>query len=467
MGAEELAICRAELLRRGLLFPDICHNLFPAQRALVLDSATIKAVLCGRRAGKSFACVEYALASALANPGTFSLYTALTRSSAKRIAWDEPNVGLPAMLARAGVEGKLDNTELSCTLPNKSKIYIMGADDKKMPDRTRGVAFQIAIVDEAAFFAPDHLLNLVWNILRPAMLDRRGTLVLAGSPGIIPKGLFYEITTGIKKGWSVHKWNIYDNPHIRDPKAYLDEERQLHGWTESNPTYRREYLGEWVRDEEILVFKLSDTNLAPTPDNISNLVLGIDFGFNDSTAFVVLGTISKTNKVYTIYAEKESGLTPSQVGEQVICLEQKFGGFAQIVGDTGGLGKGYAEEMRRRFSIPILPALKSDKQGAIELLNGELRDSNLFVDPTTCQKLLDEVQVLPWRYNTATKWREIDPRYESHCADAWLYGYRQVKAWAARLEPTEEQKSWVEEEADRMFETSLRETNEEQVSWEY
>src|SRR3989449_4806187 len=52
----------------------------------------------------------------------------------------------------------------------------------------------------------------VYGVLKPAVADYRGTIVLTGTPGNLIKGLFFDVTNGREAGWSGHRWG-----HVREP----------------------------------------------------------------------------------------------------------------------------------------------------------------------------------------------------------------------------------------------------------
>ena len=113
----------------------------------------------------------------------------------------------------------------------------------------------------------------------------RSELALIGTPGVRPMGCFYDITTQRVGGWSVHKWNLFQNTFLKDPMGFLSELIQKKGWTKSNPTYRREWCGEWVLDLSCLIYKMDRTRniYEKLPDGQEwSRVIGIDLGFDDN-----------------------------------------------------------------------------------------------------------------------------------------------------------------------------------------
>lgn len=219
---------------------------------------------------------------------------------------------------------------------------------------------------------------------------------------------------------------LADNPS-------LDADAYRLSLVELDTTTRAQLLeGVWVRDAEGLVYRFSEErNAIPKAPELQKFVLGIDYGARSPTAFVVMGWRVGDPTVYVLRAWKEPGLSPSAAAGRVKELGQSFK-FAKIIGDTGGLGAGYAEEARDRFKLPIEPAEKQNKLGYIKLLNGDLERGRVKVVAAECAQLTTEWLELPWHEDQD---REASG-FDNHCADAMLYGWRAAWAhFAPDLEP--------------------------------
>ena len=100
----------------------------------------------------------------------FYAYIAPFRVQAKAIAWaylKHYTADVPML--------KVNESELSVTMPNGATIRIFGADN---PDALRGLYFDGVVLDEVAQMRPE-----VWGeIIRPALSDRKGWAVFIGTP---------------------------------------------------------------------------------------------------------------------------------------------------------------------------------------------------------------------------------------------------------------------------------------------
>ena len=209
----------AEVIKRSSV--QLLDYNFEAQTKFTLDKNNLKAAQCSRRSGKSYGTGLYLFKEALENPGCTCLYIALTRESAKKIMYKDV---LKRINKKHLLGATFNEITLTVTLPNGSLIYLVGADAK--PDEMQkflGQAYRLVVIDESASFKQD-LREMVYEILKPAMADLQGTICMIGTPGKIPKGLFFDITNGREKGWSVHKWMASDNPYMKEKtKKEMDE----------------------------------------------------------------------------------------------------------------------------------------------------------------------------------------------------------------------------------------------------
>jgi hypothetical protein len=336
---------------------------------------------------------------------------------------------------------------------NDTEIQLYGADMVNFIDRLRGGKYPIVCIDEAASFR-EHLTTLVDDILTPAIADYNGQIILVGSAGIVPKGLFYDATELKKYGFSIHKWTVFNNPFMPNARAFVDMIKERKSWTDENPTYRREWLNEWVQDLDALVYKFEDGNIyedIPEDREWYNII-GVDFGWHDQAAFTVLAYNPHSPKVYVHYSKGFSHMIPSKIAEHVSELNKRFKPI-RIVADTGGLGKSIAEEMIQRWGLPIFAAEKTQKLTNISLMNGDFVDGHLLVH-SSLVNLHNQLKTL----QKDDKGME-DPGFPNDLCDSMLYAYREAKAYAwtpIKDKPKNQKEKW-EREAETLLERDLEE----------
>lgn len=432
---------RGELERRINTASDIrkarrfLGDLHPKQRSFVCDPSRRKIALCSRRAGKSHGILAWLIDGALDDAGGLSVYIARSKGDARRIL--QPAIDLftnryPELALKLR---EIDGQLLLVVGLTRHSIWLAGCKDQSEIGKFRGPKYKRAAIDEAQEYGA-WLRELVRDSIEPALIDKSGHLLLAGTPSPIPAGLFYEHSTGDgAPQWPTHHWTIFDNPHIPNAAEEVELFCQTYALNKESATYRREYLGQWVRDEGALVYPYSAALNAVTPDQVPDglrHILSIDFGFGNATAFTILGIRTAFPEVWVLRAWKLTGLIPSAAAAHVERLREEFGAGLQIIGDEGGLGKGYAEEMRQRYGIGIVAAEKSKKRAFQEIVAGELRSGTVKIVARACAQLLDEICLLQWGPGRAAE----DPRFENDCADSLLYGVRAARTWyTPELEP--------------------------------
>jgi hypothetical protein len=447
----ELAEVLIERRRKAGRLRDPADYAFGAQRKAVLDTAQMVACLCSGRAGKTRGFLLRAVRAMQEHPNSVIPYIALTRASAKRILWPQ----LVELNEQLQLGLTLNATDLTATAVNGAQIFCVGANRAEEIEKLRGVPMPLAGIDEAASFRGALLRYLIEDVLTPRLMDLRGQLWLVGTPGPVPAGFFYDVTTGAELGWSVHKWTVFDNPHLPHAKQWVDELIERRGWTWEHPTVRREYLGQWARDDSVLVYKYNPAiNLVSAmPESYASLrnwshVMGVDYGMVDECAWVVWAfqTRGPDQTSYAVHAQKEAGLLPDEAARVTADLIQRFD-VVSTVGDAGGLGKPYIEEARRRFSLPIKNADKQQKLAHIELFNGDLQSQRIKLLCGCADPYADEMSTVQWEVSRVPvvsggtirheDRRREDPRFPNHCCDAGLYGNRASTAYLNHEESRE------------------------------
>lgn len=136
-------------------------------------------MLAHRRAGKTVATVNELIKDAIQVPGRYA-YIAPYYVQAKDIAWNYLK-HYSAPLIKVG--GKVNEADLSVTLPNTSTIRLYGAENA---ERLRGIGLHGVVCDEYADFPP-----YVWaEILLPTLSDARGWATFIGTPKGRNNGLY-------------------------------------------------------------------------------------------------------------------------------------------------------------------------------------------------------------------------------------------------------------------------------------
>jgi hypothetical protein len=417
----------------------VLSQMTPPQRAVYDDKSKNRALLCGSRAGKTIFNALDLSASMGQQQRRCHLFLSLSRDQARNIIW-QPWKDLNDKLG-LGLYFH-DHVSIVEHMGTHSYTLIRGSDTKREIDKYRGVPTQKVKVDETQAFRPAELEYLVESVLTPRTMDYGGVIDLSGTPGYTPHGYWYEVSTGRMEGWSQHAWTALQNPHV-NAAEFFAEIRRRRKWTDTNPIYRREYLGEWVLDLDALAFAfVRDRNvihaLPELPSRLSRwrYVLAIDYGVVHTTAWCVLAYREGSPIVYVVESFRrklgEDGATnaPSEVADITRRLIEKYRPQT-VVGDLGGLGKGYAQEMLLRHQIAIRPARKDHKLAAVEVTSDALRTGHLL-SLRGNESLHRELETVQWD----EKHQDLAKGQQDDEAMALAYAYRETPAFAERSSDT-------------------------------
>jgi hypothetical protein len=438
---------------------------FPQQLAVIDDPTHSKAIWCTRRAAKSFTDGLYAFHEALKYPGVNILYVGLTRAEAKFIIWKD----VFSVINRACDIRAIPNlTELTWTFPNGSVIQVTGIDaDEEEMNKKLGQKYRLVLVDEASLYSID-LRRFCYDIIGPATADQDGSILLSGTSSNLPRGLFYDVTTGKEPGWSLHAWTAFDNPHMAVKwQAHIDriaKERPL--YLETNQ-YRQWYLNEWVVDEEKLVYRFNpDRNvysdlspeLAVNSVNGWTYILGVDLGWEDDNAFVLTGWHDLDPALYVLKTFNKPKMTFDQVAEKIneFIADPAFPIYKVVIDNANKQG---VETMRDRYDIPFEGADKAGKVEFIEMINADLIQRRIKIH-RECKSLQDEMCTLVW-ITDGDKIRvpkKENPSLSNHLCDALLYAWRNGYHFLytpAKIKPLPGTPEYVREQ-DELHKESIR-----------
>lgn len=357
----------------------------------------------------------------------------------------------------AGTDAHWSGDTKTWRFPSGATLSFGYMDNDKDRYRYQGAAFQYLGWDELTQFPRAWYLYLLSRLRRlqgsTVPLKSRG----ATNPGGVGHKWVHErfVDPKTAKGPFVPS-TLDDNPHL-DRSSYEQSLAQLDSTTRQQLRH-----GVWIQDSSGLVYSAFHRGLVvPYPGDTANWrrILAFDFGNVDDTAWGILGWPKYSRTVHLLHSDKKSGLIPSECGELANDLMSKHK-FDRIVGDFGGLGKGYAEEMRRRYYVPIEPAQKVNKLGYIKLLNGAMQNRELLI----CEGndgYVTELEELAW--SDDSKSTEA-PGLPNHLCDMALYGWREAVAYSEPDAPAKLSLEQQEEAAMRRREQQMRKAKPQNLS---
>lgn len=404
---------------------------FKEQLAFIKDKSPWVTAACSRRAGKTEVCALDLISTALGTSGCNVLYITLTRANAERLVW--PKI---LMINEQYKLGGLPNiSKLSLTFANKSVIYCSGCNDKSELDKFRGLALKLIYIDEVQSFK-SFIRELIDEVLAPTLADYAGSLKLLGTPAPLQSGFFWD--TLQNQSYTHHHWTFWNNPYIASKSGHTHQEilnRELarRGVEVNHPSVRREWFGEWTVDSDSLVIKYNSHNDFNSLPALTDYIIAVDIGHDDADAIAVIGWHRNVKQCYLVeeIINAQQGIT--ELASQIEGAIKRYNPL-KVVLDTGGLGKKIAEELRKRYSIPISAAEKSRKIEYLALLDDALRTKAFMAKANS--RFAQDSFIVEWDYDKSTSDKlVIKDEPHSDIVDAVLYGYREALHWLSEAEP--------------------------------
>lgn len=431
---------------------DIENLCFRQQIDFIKSAARYKIARCSRRAGKTSALAYYLIYECLRHRRVNCLYISKTRQSAKDIIWKM----LKEIINDNQIKVKTNETYLQIDFfKTESTIKIFGADSLREVEKRRGQRIRLAIIDECQLF-PNYVQTLCDDILSLSLSDEQGTLCLTGTPEPSCSSYFHK--RDHSDGFEKHHWTwrdnkyyidsaLLNNPSLKTPDDIMLQDIFHKGQQVTDPAVRREWFGEWVRSEDLLIYNYDkdkcDYDTAPY---LPHYVIGIDLGFNDADAIVAVGFSPEHRECYVVEEFKQAKQTITELAAHINYFKDKYKPLAIVI-DGGALGKKIYEELNQRYAFGIIPAEKDRKFEAIAFINAEIR--NGFIKIRDSSQLAGEMKLLTKdEEKFAQGILKEDDRYENHLSDCFAYSFRYIQNYRHKEPPPK--KSYEELVSDKI-----------------
>jgi Terminase large subunit, T4likevirus-type, N-terminal len=330
-----------------------------------------------------------------------------------------------------------DSTRKRWTFPSGATLTFGYLDTAADRYRYQGMEVQFLGVDELTQFEELTYRYMLSRVRR-----------LAG--GIVP----LRVRAATNPGGIGHDWvkkrfidgdkpfipaRLEDNPH-GDQAAYRDSLAQL-----DSVTRRQLEDGVWEQDAAGLLYQVpAKCRIYELPEGDWQYIRALDFGIVDANAIAKLGWRKYDRATYVLSAKYFRG-GPAAMADE---LSKDLTPFARTVGDVGGMGKAFQQDIQARKKIPIERADKAAKLGAIRLINDDFEGGLLKVYAPECAELLKEYGSLLRKPDGAEY-----AGHDNHCADAVLYGWRACPSYLEREKvepPVVGTPAWQEAEARKV-----------------
>lgn len=306
------------------IIPDFNLKLHPKQAIPFNDPARFKVLVCGRRFGKTVTQKAEILKQAFSQPDQTIWFVAPTYKQAKRIMWEDLKGTIPFSFISYKSE-----VELTIRLKNGSQICLFGADK---PDSLRGSGINLLCMDEYQDFKPD----IFEKVLYPTLTDRRGRVVVSGTPKSY--NLLHDLyIRGFDKEWQKMGWKSWqfltrDNPFIPEDEIEAAEKNL------DPKSFRQEYEAsfETMTGKVYYAFdrKIHSSEYRPFNPDLP-IWIGQDFNIDPMSTVVIQPQLN--NEIWVV---DELYLKNTSTHELAEALENKY----------------YKSELKRKIEIYPDPA---------------------------------------------------------------------------------------------------------------
>ena len=247
-------------------------QLTKPQSEIFCSPSRFRAVVAGRRFGKTFLSTGEILRAAIGGSNRNCWYVAPTYGAAKEIAWDMLIQTIPEEYIQ-----KTNETALTIKLINGSVISLKGAEK---PNNLRGRALDFVVLDEFADMRPE-----AWNeVLRPSLSDRQGHALFIGTPK--GRNHFYDLwASGLDgaEGWDSFQYTTLQGGNV--PEKEIEQARS----DLDERTFNQEYCAEFVTYSGLIYYAFSrELPVINIDDNNGTLHIGMDFNLDPMSAVICL-----------------------------------------------------------------------------------------------------------------------------------------------------------------------------------
>jgi len=410
---------------------EIPYSPRPQQKEIhsLLNAHRFGVIVCHRRFGKTVLAVNHLIKAAL----TCNLerprfaYIAPTYRMGKAIAWDYMKHYADPIPGREPNEA-----ELRVDFPNGGQVRIYGADN---PDSLRGIYLDGVVPDEYGLMRS----NLFSEVIRPALSDRKGWALFAGTPN--GKNQFWDIVDVAKttEGWFFKEFKASETGLIPDDElaaarsVMTPEEYAQEYECSFEASVKGSIYGKEMQDAR------EDGRITSVPyDPALKVHTFWDLGINDPTSIWFV-QITRGGEIHAIdYLESSDGSVPAFIN----ALQAK----PYTYGDHWWPHDGFAREMssgrspsETARSLGINPKRVPDLSVEDGIHAARMAFPRVWIDEKRCKTGIDALMNYRRDYNQKFGEFKATPVHDwsSHAADAWRYMAISIKEQTKPVEKKE------------------------------
>lgn len=385
----------------------------PVWQSFHASQARFRVAVAHRRAGKTIALVTELMLDAInskRHEPRFG-YIAPYLSQAKAIAWDYVK-----RFAREVPRARVNESELRVDLPGGGRVRLFGADN---PDALRGLYFDGVVLDEFGDMDP----RVFVDVIRPALSDRNGWAVFAGTPR--GKNVFYDYRERARlknKDWALwelkaSETNILTPEELSSARAAMDKDSYAREYECSfdaavaGAYYARE-MAQAARQGRICRLPIEPTIPVDT---------AWDLGIHDATAIWFVQDVGQERRLIDYFETSGEGL-PAIV-KQLEDKGYRYGRhFLPHDVEIREMGTGNSRRQTLRALGVEIEAVPRD--GVADGINAvRLMLARCWFDETRCARGIEALRQYRREFDNKRNVWSNKPHHDfaSHGADAFRY----------------------------------------------
>jgi PBSX family phage terminase large subunit len=250
---------------------------------------------------------------------------------------------------------------------------------------------------------------MAWTVARSRVAITRGQILITTTPYAL-NWLYSEFYLPWQNKqdlqFSVFTWRSIDNPHF--PKEYFEAERRRL----SEEEFARRYCGEFTKMEGLVYDLPTDQIIEPTDKlNVKEVILGLDFGFHNPAAAVVI-KVTADNVFYITDEYYQPSKTQDELEDDLKALLLTVP-FRQVYPDPAEPDRIAAMKKHGFYT----KAVDKNVSLGIDKVRELIRKKQLFVF-SRCRNFLDEINY--YHYDPERP-KEEPVKDKDHLMDALRY----------------------------------------------
>jgi hypothetical protein len=418
------------LWRRGIVHWKLDSNQQYMREFIQANPNKIIVIASSRQLGKSFAMVNLAIETCLAEPNRIVKFIAPKTKDIRRII--APIVRDMVLDCPKDLIPSFKTQESLYRFPNGSEIQLAGTDNGHA-ESIRGNKAHLCIIDEAGFC--DDLAYIVNSILIPTTTTTGGKIVLASTPPKSPDHEFMQFMQKAEIDGRIIKRTIYDNPRLSEQDIAMIADAV--GGVDS-VDFKREYLVEPITSEDDAVVpeftKELEEKIVRTWDKPGRFdtYVSMDIGVKDMTVvlfgyydfksakiivedeIVLSGQRMLTDDLAAMIKSKEMALWTSPISGELMTPIR--------IADNNNLV--LINDLNIKHGLPFAPTMKDNADAARNHMRMLLRNEQIIIHPN-CKTLRFHLKSAIWDKQRKSYARSADKGHFD-AIDALIYMTRNV-----------------------------------------